>query len=96
MVFPVVVMVNSMVNLDDLSTCFDITDVMTHENNTRTKKETVVINEALAKLKETIISAISCLKEKIINLKDIAIKRLQEVNKKLWEKCINPIQDGSF
>ena len=60
---------------------------MTHEYNRRTKKETVVSNEALAKVEENIISTINCLKEDIINLKDIAIKRLQEENKKLREKC---------
>ena len=40
-----------------------ITDVMTHEYNTRTKKEAVVKNEALAKVEENIISTINCLKE---------------------------------
>ena len=44
-------------------------------------------NEALAKVKENIISTISCLKEEIIKLKDIVMKRLQEENKKLQEKC---------
>ena len=60
---------------------------MTQEYNTRTKKETIVSNEALAKVEQNIISAINCLKEEIINLKDIVIKRLQEENKKLREKC---------
>ena len=60
---------------------------MTHEYNTRTKKEAVVSNEALAKVEENIISTINCLKEEIINLKDVVIKRLQEENKKLREKC---------
>ena len=40
---------------------------MTHEYNTRTKKETIVSNESLAKVEENIISAINCLKEEIIN-----------------------------
>ena len=60
---------------------------MTHECNTQAKKEAVVSNEALAKVEENIISAVNCLKEEIINLIDIVIKRLQEENKKLWEKC---------
>ena len=60
---------------------------MTHEYNTQTKKEAVVSNEAPAKVEENIISTINCLKEEIINLKDIVIKRLQEKNKKLREKC---------
>ena len=59
---------------------------MTHKYNTQTKKEAVVSNEALAKVKENIISTINCLKEEITNLKDV-IKRLQEENKKLREKC---------
>ena len=59
---------------------------MTHNYNTQTKKEAVVSNEALAQVKEN-ISTINCLKEEIINLKDIVIKRLQEENKKLREKC---------
>ena len=69
------------------STCSDITDVRTHEYNTRTKKEAVVSSEALAKLEKNIISTINCLKEEIINPKDIIIKRLQEENKKFREKC---------
>ena len=60
---------------------------MTHKYNTQTKKEAVVSNEALAKVEENIISTINCLKEEIINLKDIVTKRLQEENKKLQEKC---------
>ena len=55
---------------------------MTHEYNTQTK-EAVVSNEALAKVEENIISTINCLKEEILNLKDIVIKRLQEENKKV-------------
>ena len=94
MVLPVVVIVNWMVWLHrftvwsdgfnfllHLSTCSNITDIKTHEYNTRTKKEAVVSNEALAKVE------LNCLKEEIINLKDIVIKRLQEENKKLREKC---------
>ena len=64
----------------------DITDVITHEYNTRTKKEAVVSNEALDKAKENFISTINCLKKEIIKLKDIAIKRLQKESK-LREKC---------
>ena len=60
---------------------------MTHKYNTQTKKEAVVSNEALAKVKENIISTINCLKEEIINLKDIVNKKLHEENKKLREKC---------
>ena len=60
---------------------------MTHKYNTQTKKEAVVSNEALAQVKENIISTINCLKEEIINLKDIVNKKLHEENKMLQEKC---------
>ena len=65
MVLPVVVIVNWMVwfhrftvwsdglnFLLHLSTCSNITDVMTHKYNTQTKKEAGVSNEALAKVEE--------------------------------------------
>ena len=48
---------------------------MTHEYKTRTKKEGVVSNEALAKVEENIILTLNCLKEEMINLKDIAMKK---------------------
>ena len=60
---------------------------MTYKYNTQTRKEAVVSNEALAKVEKNIISTINCLKEEIINFKDVVIKRLQEENKKLREKC---------
>ena len=94
MVLPVVVIVNWMVWFHGVSliwwfkfSCSDIADAMTHKYNTWTKKEAVVSNEALAKVEENIISTIYYLKEEIINLKYIAIKRLQEENKKLRENC---------
>ena len=83
MVLPVAVIVNWMVwfhcftvcsdglnFLLHLPTCSNITDVMTHEYNTRTKKEALVTKEALAKVEENIISTINYLKEGIITLKD--------------------------
>ena len=69
------------INLFQYYWCYD------SEYNTGTKKEAAVSNEALAKVKENTISTINCLKEEIINLKDIVIIRLQEENKKLREKC---------
>ena len=60
---------------------------MSYKYNTQTRKEAVVSNEALAKVEKNIISTINCLKEEIINFKDVVIKRLQEENKKLREKC---------
>ena len=75
-----------------LSTCSDVTGVMTHKYNTRTKKDAVVSNEALAETEESITSAISCLKEEIINLKDIVIKRLQEITN-LKDTVIRKLQE---
>ena len=72
-----------------LSTFSDIIDITDHEYNTKTEKEAVASNEALAKMEEKFISTISCLKEEIINLEDIAIKRLQEENKKLRDSDLN-------
>ena len=60
---------------------------MTRECNTRTKKKAVVSNETLAKIEKNIITTTNCLKEELINLKDIVIKWLREENKKLREKC---------
>ena len=73
MVLPVVVIVNWMVwfhrftvwsdglnFLLHLSTFSNIAGVMTHEYNTRTKKEAVVSNEALAKVEENTLSTIHC------------------------------------
>ena len=71
-----------------LSTWSNIIDVMIHEYNTWTKKQSLVSNVALAKLEETISSIINFLKEEIINLKDIksnqkATGRKQKVTKKI-------------
>ena len=68
---------------------------MTHNYNTQTKKEAVVSNEALAQVKEN-ISTINCLKEEIINLKDIVNKKLHEENKMLQEKCSKLQNDAIF
>ena len=59
---------------------------MTHEYNTRTKKEAVVSIEALVEVEENIISTINCLKKEIINLKDVVIKRLQRRKQKVTRK----------
>ena len=72
-----------------LSTFSDIIDITDHEYNTKTKKEAVVSNEALAKVEEKFISTISCLKDEIINLEDVVIKRLQGENKKLRDNDLN-------
>ena len=60
---------------------------MSHDYNTRTKKESVVISECPQTLEANIINNIYSLKDKIIRLKDAIIKRLQEENVRLCDKC---------
>ena len=50
-----------------LSTCSDITDVMTPKYNTGTKKEAFGSNETLTKVEENIISTVNCLKACVCN-----------------------------
>ena len=69
---------------------------MTHEYNTQTKNEVVLSNKTLAQVEENIISTLNCLKEEIVNLKDIVMKRLQEENKKLRENAVQLENDGVF
>ena len=65
---------------------------MPHDYNTRRWHESVSENDSasnhdsLLKLKENIINCIKNLKEEIVNLKDIAFKRLQDEKEKLLEK----------
>ena len=60
-----------------------------HEYNTRTKKDD--FQEALANLEQNIINSINSvktdLKEEINNLKDVIIKRLQDENVILRDRC---------
>ena len=60
---------------------------MSHDYNTRTKKESVVSGECLQTLEANIINNINSLKDEIISLKDTVIKRLQEENERLRDKC---------
>ena len=60
---------------------------MSHDYITRTKKESVVSSECLQTLEANIINNINRLKDEIISLKDIVIKRLQEENERLRDKC---------
>ena len=69
---------------------------MTHEYNTQTKNEVVLSNKTLAQVEENIISTLNCLKEEIVNLKDIVMKGLQEENKKLRENAVQLENDGVF
>ena len=60
---------------------------MSHDYNTRTKKESLVSSECLQILEANIINNINSLKDEIISLKDTVIKRLQEENERLRVKC---------
>ena len=60
---------------------------MFHDYNTRTKKKSVVSNDCLQTLEANIINNINRLKDEIISLKDTVIKRLQEENERLRDKC---------
>ena len=46
--------------------------------------------DSLDKLEKSIVQSINSLKEEIINLKDIAIKNLQDENTRLKVKCAKP------
>ena len=59
---------------------------MPRDYNTRTKKESTVSIECLQTL-EANINNINSLKDEIIGLKDMAIKRLQEESERPLDKC---------
>ena len=65
-----------------------------HDCNTRHRHEIVSKGDSafnhspLVKLVENIINCINNLKEEIVNLKDIVIKKLQDENEKLRANCI--------
>ena len=66
---------------------------MPHDYNTRHRHESVCEgdiasnHDPLVKLEENIINCNNNLKEEIINLKDIVIKRFQDENERLRAKC---------
>ena len=60
---------------------------MSHDYNTRIKKESVVSSECLQTLEADIINNIKSLNDENISLKDTVIKRLQEENERLCDKC---------
>ena len=61
---------------------------MPHGYNTRTKKESFLVSsESLQTLGANIINNINSLKGEVIRLKDTVIKRLQEENERLCDKC---------
>ena len=59
---------------------------MTHEYNTRGKKDIATSNDSLKSLEDNIISNIKSLRDDFNSLKDVVIKRLQEDNTRLWAK----------
>ena len=59
---------------------------MSHDYNTRTKKESVVSSECLQTLEGNVINNMNSVKDEIINLEDTVIKRLQEENERLRVK----------
>ena len=59
---------------------------MTHEYNTRGKKDIAVTTDSLKSLKDNIISNINSLRDDFNSLKDVVIKRLQEENERLRAK----------
>ena len=60
---------------------------MSHNYNARPKKESVVTSECLQTLEANIINNINSLKDETISLKVTVIKRLQEENERLYDKC---------
>ena len=60
---------------------------MSNDYNTRTNKESSISSEYLQTLEGNIINNINSLKDKIISLKVLVIKRLQEENERLCDKC---------
>ena len=60
---------------------------MSHDYNTRTEKESSVVNsKCLQTLEANIINNINSPKDEIISLKDMVVKRLQEENERLRDK----------
>ena len=60
---------------------------MSHHYNTRTKKESIVSSECLQTLEANIIDNINILKDEVMSLIDMVIKRLQEENERVCDKC---------
>ena len=60
---------------------------MSHDYNTRTKKESIISSEWPQTLEANIINNIKSLNDENISLKDTVIKRLQEENERLCDKC---------
>ena len=61
-------------------------DTMTHDNNTRGKKDTGTFDDALKSIGDNLQKSISGLRDDILNIKDAIIQRLQKDNLKLKER----------
>ena len=59
---------------------------MSHEYNTRCKKQDDVPSEALNTFESNITKCLNELKDEVINLKNIIMKNLQEENRSLKKK----------
>ena len=57
-----------------------VLSIMTHKYNIRAKKDSAVTSESLQNLEDN-IKNINSVKDKIINLKETVIKRLQKIAK---------------
>ena len=62
---------------------------MAHGYKTRGKKQEPVMNkqDQMKSMEDHIVNRINSLKDKIINLKEIVIRNLQDENEKLRRRC---------
>ena len=63
---------------------------MVHDYSTRGRKQEILKMNQDSQMKDmgnSILSGINSLEDEMSNLKEIAIKYLQNENEKLWEKC---------
>ena len=65
---------------------------MTHDYNTRGKKDAGAFEDALKSIEDNLQKRISGLRDDILNINDVIIQRLQEDNLKLKEK-VNSLED---
>ena len=59
---------------------------MTHDYNSRGKKDAGTFEDALKSIEDNLQKSISGLRDDILNIKDVIIHRLQEHNLKLKER----------
>ena len=63
--------------------------MVVHGYNTRGKKQEPVINnqDQMKSMEDNTVNRINSLKDKIINLKEIVLRKLQDENEKLRRRC---------